>query len=329
MSVENFLYKAKKMAEREDITPDMLLRDIHLLLEGTAEDWFFTYVDDFDCWENFEAMFIFRFGNPNRDQGIRSTIQERKQLRGERFITFVTEIEKLNRMLSNPLSHERLFEVIWDNMRPHYKSKIAIVPVNNLRRLLELNYRIDAADNSLQQPTEQAVEPSNRRHVHHVEVDEYGSEEEDEASINAIGGQVSRNRPPYGTASSNQQRQSGGNTFQNRFQQSRPQYQPREQANQPQHVQQPQQPPQQTQQPQRPQQQPQQESGQLQQRAAPVVNQPTLETSRVPGQLLCWNCLTHGHSWRQCDKPKVIFCYGCGNLGRTITNCERCSSGNA
>lgn len=54
ISVENFLYKLKKIAAREGVSQQGLLRDIHLVLEGQASDWFFTYVDDFVDWEDFE-----------------------------------------------------------------------------------------------------------------------------------------------------------------------------------------------------------------------------------------------------------------------------------
>lgn len=46
MSVENFLYRALTWAEREEVLEDILLRDIHILLEGAASGCFFFYVDD-------------------------------------------------------------------------------------------------------------------------------------------------------------------------------------------------------------------------------------------------------------------------------------------
>lgn len=39
VSVENFLYKAKRLADREGIPREILLRDVHMLLEGPASDW--------------------------------------------------------------------------------------------------------------------------------------------------------------------------------------------------------------------------------------------------------------------------------------------------
>ncbi|XP_038121568.1 uncharacterized protein LOC119770554 [Culex quinquefasciatus] len=305
VSVENFLYKAKKLAEREEIPPWELLRNIHKLLEGTAEDWFFTYADDFDCWRTFECKFTHRFGNPNKDQGIRSTMKYRKQQRGEAFKAFVDEIVRLNRLLTNPLPQDRLYETIWDNMRDHYKTKIAVVGVGDLDQLLEINHRIDAADSSIKQQADGSGEFSNQRHVNHVEVDEYGSEE-DGASVNAIRGQQSSYRPPCSSASQDQQRSTSA--YRNPYR-SRPQQQPREQAH---HQQQPQD---------QLQQQPQHLINQTRQAdATQAANPLPVETSGATAQLLCWNCLVHGHSWRQCSKPKVIFCYGCGCLGRTITN---------
>ncbi|XP_053691542.1 uncharacterized protein LOC128740057 [Sabethes cyaneus] len=244
MSVESFLYKAKKLAEREGVPRQVLLRDIHMLLEGSASDWFFTYVDDLDTWEAFEAGITFRFGNPNMDQGIRSKIQDRRQQRGEPFIAFVSEIEKLNRMLSQPLSRRRKFEVIWDNMRQHYRSKISIVEVKDLQQLIKLNHRIDAADPQLQQISEGPI----RRPVNQIDAEYSDSEMEQEASINAV----------QGRSNGEQMRLNGRSNL-----------------------------------------------------------RPTRELHTAVGQQAqsnslgaCWNCQEMGHAWRQCVKPKLIFCYG-------------------
>ncbi|XP_055621960.1 uncharacterized protein LOC129765578 [Toxorhynchites rutilus septentrionalis] len=181
-SVESFLYKLKKIAEREGVSDRQLLRDVHLLLDGLASDWFFTFVDQFDDWQTFEHMIKYRFGNPNQDQGIRQKIHERKQQRGESFIAFVTEIEKLTKMLSKPLSKSRKFEIVWDNMRLHYRSKLATIEVNDLHQLIKLNYRIDATDPSLQMGF---LEPA-RRPVNNLQIDaaEYTSDEEE--MVNAV-----------------------------------------------------------------------------------------------------------------------------------------------
>lgn len=252
MTVENFLYKAKKLAEREGVTKGILLRDVHMLLEGAASDWFFTFVDDLITWEAFETSISYRFGNPNKDQGIRSKIHERKQLRGEPFIAFVTEIEKLNRLLSKPLSNRRKFEVIWDNMRQHYRSKISIVEVNDLQQLTKLNYRIDAADPQLQFQNTEGTSGFQRHHL-----DAGGSDYDSDQSVNAINTRVNRSFP---------------------------------------------------------------------QATRQTAEQPTRTTQNSSTALNCWNCQGQGHGWRQCSRPKVVFCYGCGNLGRTIRSCERCAN---
>ncbi|XP_058458784.1 uncharacterized protein LOC131435180 [Malaya genurostris] len=262
MTVENFLYEAKKLAEREEVSKSILLRDIHMLLEGPASDWFFTYVDDFHSWEVFETNIVYRFGNPNKDQGIRSKIQERKQQRGESFIAFVTEIEKLNRMLSRPLSKRRKFEVIWDNMRQHYRSKISIVQVEDLQQLISLNYRIDAADPQLQQLN---VEGQFRRPINQIEANSSDGESDNSIPINALRSRYNREASHQMTRTA-QQSTSGTR---------------------------------------------------VQRTELPNHRQPTIE---------CWNCQGEGHGWRQCTKPKLVFCYGCGSLGRTIRNCEYCSN---
>lgn len=54
--------------------------------------------------------------------------------------------------------------------------------------------------------------------------------------------------------------------------------------------------------------------------AAVIVASPLRPTTR------CWNCKELNHSWRNCSKPLVIFCYGCGQPGVTAATCSRCCS---
>lgn len=249
VSVENFLYKLKKIADREGVSDRNLLKDIHLILEGQASDWFFTYVDEFIDWKDFEDRIRYRFGNPNQDQGIRLKIQERKQQRGESFSAFVSEIERLNKMLSRPLSSRRKFEVVWDNMRPHYRSRIATINVQNLDQLTRLNHGIDAADPNLQYSSDSR----NQRNVHHIDYSLSDCASDEQEEIDAI---------RTSTEGRNHR---------------------------------------------------------------PIVRNTAVESQQKPGQNICWNCRKYGHNWRDCKETKSVFCYGCGNLGRTIRSCQKCA----
>ncbi|XP_062538566.1 uncharacterized protein LOC134206850 [Armigeres subalbatus] len=84
-------------------------------------------------------------------------------------------------MLSEPLSRRRKFEVVWDNMRHHYRSKIATIHVQDLDHLTRLNHGIDAVDPSLQYSSE----IRNQRNIHHVDysLSEYASDNPEEKDI--------------------------------------------------------------------------------------------------------------------------------------------------
>lgn len=140
---------------------------------------FFTYYESDWDWVTFEARIRFRFGNPNQDQGNRQRIYDRKQQRGETFIAFVSDIERMNKLLTKPLSKRRKFEVIWENMQQRYRSKLACFTVSSLDELVRLSHRIDATDPSLH--------PVGQRHtINNLEAGSDQQETESEEELNVI-----------------------------------------------------------------------------------------------------------------------------------------------
>lgn len=255
-SLEDFLHKVRRLARMDRINENILLQRIHTILRGEAYDWYLCYSDEFVNWEDFEERIRYMYGNPNKDQGNRQKIYERKQQRNETFLAFKMELERLNKLLSTPLDQGRLFEIIWDNMRPHYRSKLACITVRDLNMLEYYAYRIDANDPSLRQ-REGPTKVVNT--VHNIEVNaesekSYSSGSETE-EVNEIGRKFDRNKRASGRAPTGQQSR---------------------------------------------------------------VAQENLEDRNVP---LCWNCNKNGHLWRYCKEPKRIFCYACGNPGKTTVSC--------
>ncbi|XP_058827826.1 uncharacterized protein LOC131687751 [Topomyia yanbarensis] len=211
-SLEDFLHQIRRLATMDRIADDVLLQRVHTILRGEAYDWYLCYSDEFLNWEDFEEKIRYMYGNPNKDQGNRQRIYERKQLRQETFLSFKMEIERLNKLLTRPLDQERLFEVIWDNMRPHYRSKLACRTVRDLRKLEYYAYRIDAHDPAYRHARDGPSRPAN---VHRIEVEEkvedsYSSYSEPE-ELNALDRKYDRDRkrhPPV-SQQSNQIPESG------------------------------------------------------------------------------------------------------------------------
>lgn len=96
IQVEDFLNKVKQLAKHEKVGRAELLDRIHYKFKGEASDWWFTREDNCNSGEKFESEIRFWFGNPNRDRGIRAQIRELRQKRGETFVAFMTEDERLN-----------------------------------------------------------------------------------------------------------------------------------------------------------------------------------------------------------------------------------------
>lgn len=41
------------------------------------------------------------------------------------------------------------------------------------------------------------------------------------------------------------------------------------------------------------------------------------------GKATCWNCRKVGHTWRECDQPKSVFCHICGHQDTTAFRCPQ------
>lgn len=272
VQVEDFLNRIQKLARHEGVSKEELLMNIHRRLKGEAYDWWFTREAHFTSWRRFENEIRFRYGNPNRDRGIRAQIRELKQRKGETFIAFVTEVEKLNQCLQRPFSCRTLFELIWENMRPHYRSKLSVLEIEDLGDLIEVNHKIDAND-----PMFYRSNQGNRNELHHLEVgSDYSSQEDvtlntlkpEQRNVKQVTPTKGQQQKPYQQQESQQQKSSTSDQFQ------RPH--------------------------------------QIQQR------QPNISSTVV-----CWNCNKPGHIFRECRSPRQIFCYACGNKGKTTRNCDR------
>lgn len=59
------------------------------------------------------------------------------------------------------------------------------------------------------------------------------------------------------------------------------------------------------------------------QRQEPKVNQKGSEQTQSDEQsnILCWNCRQFGHYWRDCKRPKRMFCHICGEVNVMVSTC--------
>lgn len=105
------------------------------------------------------------------------------------------EVERLNKLLSSPLDQSRLFEIIWDNMRPHYRSRLACRTVRDLRMLEYYAYRIDAND-----PTFRGHREGHNKttgNLHNIEADQSSDAQSlysDSEEVNAVDKKFNRER---------------------------------------------------------------------------------------------------------------------------------------
>ncbi|XP_036346641.1 uncharacterized protein LOC118755957 [Rhagoletis pomonella] len=49
-------------------------------------------------------------------------------------------------------------------------------------------------------------------------------------------------------------------------------------------------------------------------------------TNGASAERKCWNCDGIGHNYKNCVKPRRVFCYGCGLVAFFLPNCPKCNN---
>lgn len=55
--------------------------------------------------------------------------------------------------------------------------------------------------------------------------------------------------------------------------------------------------------------------------ALSAANNVPITDANGQNNILCWNCRQFGHFWRDCQRPKKIFCHFCGHMNCITANC--------
>lgn len=157
-----FLKEVKMRCKSEDVSDRELFRSAIHLFAGRAKDWFMEAYEnhDFHSWSGLKRELKREFLPPDLDFQIEIQATGRRQARGERFVDYMHDMQKLFQSMTKPISERRKFEIIWRNMRFDYKNALTGAGVKSLSKLKKYGRIVDENNwNMFQKPSESSNRP--------------------------------------------------------------------------------------------------------------------------------------------------------------------------
>lgn len=137
MSIEDFIYRLEKFKHLDGITDDYIAQNLHRMLSGNAERWFWIFEKDHPraSWATWRAALLEHFRGPvmaDHDDRRISEIVHRKQGPRETVDQFYTTVLELNNRLIVRRSEAALITIMRENLLPRIADAIETTPIHSL-----------------------------------------------------------------------------------------------------------------------------------------------------------------------------------------------------
>jgi len=140
MTVESFFFRLEHIAETRGVPSSYLFKNFHVLLTGSANQFFWQLLEDhsdddaFDYYAVKRAM-LRHFQASQTDFEIIRELVERKQQYGETFDDFYAEMHNISFRLRNRMPEKDLVDIIKNNLRGSLASLIFHCTIYTLTKL--------------------------------------------------------------------------------------------------------------------------------------------------------------------------------------------------
>lgn len=124
--IKRFLTRVEHMARSEEVPPQKLVTDLHYILKGNANDWYWTFIERNPniTWDMLKMELKKCFQGPRTDEDIRSQLETRKQKYRESFTEYYHDIISMTLQLELPLTEQEIIRMIRRNMRAGLQDKL-------------------------------------------------------------------------------------------------------------------------------------------------------------------------------------------------------------
>ncbi|XP_067638393.1 uncharacterized protein [Eurosta solidaginis] len=140
--VERFLFRVETLQKRHNISSEDLYANFHLLLEGSAQDWFWLFMEEHSEGKNvgfaeLRSALLNQFRKADCDEEIRQAMNERKQEFSETFDEFYASIKGRAFTMKDRMPELSLVNLMRRNLKYKIKNLIFGCHIETLQQLKE------------------------------------------------------------------------------------------------------------------------------------------------------------------------------------------------
>lgn len=135
--INDFLFKVDTLKEQYNSTDEQVVAGFHTFLRGKAETWFWSHLklNKTTSYSQLKLALIRQFGRIENDCDRIVKMIERRQLAKETFDDYFTEMLNMNSKLSQPMSDNKMIDLIKNNARESLASLLFSYDLFSLEHL--------------------------------------------------------------------------------------------------------------------------------------------------------------------------------------------------
>lgn len=137
MSVDDFVFRIQYLQRQYKIPDSEMLRDFHLLVKGSALDWFWLQVktNQVTSWDALTHSLISHYQTPSSYLEIMRDLVERKQQSGESIDDYFHSINRLRSKLEHPITEYEMIRIAKLNLKESLSKMMFSVTVSSVEQL--------------------------------------------------------------------------------------------------------------------------------------------------------------------------------------------------
>lgn len=134
LSIEDLIYRLDKMQRTEHVTAAYMARNIHRILKGKADLWYWGFDRDYPnaTWAVIREALLMQFRSYTDDAELLVEMTNRKQGNRESFDDYLTAMSILNNRRQVHLTDQELIKIIRNNLTSKLANMIYMTPFRSI-----------------------------------------------------------------------------------------------------------------------------------------------------------------------------------------------------